>query len=149
GALEHPTSGSVEVLGKQLGRYPIQQLWPHIGNVHSRHRPSFRMTAREVVLSGRHGANATPYKWEPDSETVHRAAELEDELDVARVSEHWWETLSTGEQRRVLLARALMNHPSYLLLDEPASGLDFVGREHLLQVLDDLAARRPQLAMLM
>lgn len=148
-ATEFPTSGTVEVLGKRLGRYPIQQLWPHIGTVSSRFAPSFRMTVRDVVLSGCHGAAATPYLWEPDAAVVARSDELLAELGITALQEHWWDTLSSGEQRRTLLARALMNEPSYLVLDEAASGLDFPAREHLLEVLDDLASRRPHLAMVM
>ncbi|RXD61866.1 ATP-binding cassette domain-containing protein, partial [Xanthomonas perforans] len=47
--------------------------------------------------------------------------------------------LSAGETRRVLIARALVNRPQALLLDEPSTGLDLVARQHLLETMRHLA----------
>jgi iron complex transport system ATP-binding protein len=48
-------------------------------------------------------------------------------------------TLSTGEARRVMIARALVHRPRALLLDEPCSGLDIASRRHFLESLRELA----------
>jgi iron complex transport system ATP-binding protein len=48
-------------------------------------------------------------------------------------------TLSTGEARRVLIARALVHQPRALLLDEPCAGLDMASRRHFLENLRQLA----------
>jgi iron complex transport system ATP-binding protein len=58
-------------------------------------------------------------------------------------------TLSHGERQRVRIARALIANPELLLLDEPATGLDFPAREALLASLDALAERRPELPTIM
>ncbi|MEU2738452.1 ATP-binding cassette domain-containing protein [Streptomyces sp. NPDC007095] len=55
-------------------------------------------------------------------------------------------TLSQGERGRTLIARALTPDPRLLLLDEPATGLDLPGREHLLDALDTLRRAHPLLA---
>src|ERR1700745_2293592 len=53
GAREHPTSGTVHVLGRQLGRVDVfGELWPRIGQVVGRHVPAGRLTAAQVVLTG-------------------------------------------------------------------------------------------------
>jgi len=47
--------------------------------------------------------------------------------------------LSAGETRRVLIARALVNQPKALLLDEPSTGLDLISRQHLVDSMRNLA----------
>jgi len=47
--------------------------------------------------------------------------------------------LSAGETRRVLIARALVNRPQALLLDEPSTGLDLIAREQLIATMRELA----------
>lgn len=49
--------------------------------------------------------------------------------------------LSAGETRRVLIARALVNQPRALLLDEPSTGLDLVSRQHLVETMRHLAGQ--------
>ena len=52
-----------------------------------------------------------------------------------------YDCLSKGQQQRVFIARAMMNEPEILLLDEPCSGLDMIARETFLHNIQDLAER--------
>jgi iron complex transport system ATP-binding protein len=57
------------------------------------------------------------------------------ELEIEDLAERRYETLSTGQQRRLLLGRALVNQPNSLLLDEPTSGLDLAATFNYLKTL--------------
>jgi iron complex transport system ATP-binding protein len=146
GALQHPTSGTVEVLGARLGAVDVRDLWPRIGHVRGRQRPAGPLTVRQVVLTGLTGTDALPLRWSPSPEQQDRAAASLAAVGVQRLADRTWSTLSNGEQRRTLIARALVTTPDLLLLDEPAAGLDLPSREALVDALDGLAASQPRLA---
>jgi iron complex transport system ATP-binding protein len=69
-----------------------------------------------------------------------RALSLLTILGVRSLRDRSFGTLSEGEKKRTLIARALMPNPEILLLDEPAAGLDLGGREDLLKRFTSLAA---------
>ncbi|WP_294013432.1 ATP-binding cassette domain-containing protein [Streptomyces sp.] len=140
GAREHPTTGTVDVLGQRLGRVDVfRELWPRIGAVTGRHRPSGRLTAGQVVLTGLSGTNGLPLRWSPSADDHAAVARSLADVGISSLAYRPWDVLSNGEQRRTLLARALVRAPELLLLDEPAAGLDLPAREHLLASLDGLS----------
>jgi len=146
GALAHPTSGTVDVLGRRLGRVDIRELREHIGHVNPRHPLQSPLTIEQVVLTGATGSVELMMRWEPEAATLARARELIDRLGIGHRVDAPWTTLSQGERGRALIARALLPRPSLLLLDEPATGLDVAAREQLLAVIDEVHAAEPQLA---
>jgi len=60
-----------------------------------------------------------------------------EDFKISYIKNNHFGTLSQGEQRRTLLARAFMNEPDLLILDEPCSGLDVTSREYFLKVLEE------------
>ena len=62
-----------------------------------------------------------------------------DKFGLSYLEGHRFHTLSAGEQRRVLLARAIMANPDLLILDEPCSGLDLPAREQFLRTVENMA----------
>ena len=91
-----------------------------------------------VVLSGFYASNDT-YEYQEFSEAqVARAREVMRELGIESLAGRRFGHLSTGEQRRFLLGRALVHDPPMLVLDEPTSGLDLTA---CFQYLDLLRAQ--------
>ncbi|TWF95954.1 ABC transporter ATP-binding protein [Saccharopolyspora dendranthemae] len=146
GAHQHPTRGSVEVLGHRLGAVDMRALRSFVGHVNPRHPLRSPLTARQVVLTGATNTTELVPRWVPSDAESARAERLIGVLGIAERAEAAWNTLSQGERGRALIARALMPEPRLLLLDEPATGLDLAAREQLLTSLDELRAEHPGLA---
>lgn len=146
GAVKHPTSGTVTVLGKQLGRVDIRELRQSIGHVNPRHPLRSPLKMRDVVLTGATGTVERMMRWHPTPAQARRADELIALLGLGKLEHATWDTMSQGERGRTLIARALLPDPPLLLLDEPSTGLDVAAREQLLTTIDDLHRSHPRLA---
>ncbi|MFB0838027.1 ATP-binding cassette domain-containing protein [Arthrobacter sp. FW306-05-C] len=146
GAVNHPSSGTVSVLGERLGRVELKALRQSIGHVNPRHQVLSPLTVRQVVLTGLTGSNDLAPRWEPTHAEYAKADELVEQFGLAHKAGLRWPTLSQGERGRALIARALISSPELLLLDEPCTGLDIAAREQLLETIDDLAYTHPQMA---
>lgn len=141
GAYDHPTSGTVEVLGARLGRVDVRALRTRIGMASGALARMLRpgVTALEIVLAGRYAALETWWHQYTEADR-ERARSLLEAAGFGYTAERAFAVLSEGERQQVQLARVLMGSPELLLLDEPAAGLDVGGRERLVRRLSDLAA---------
>lgn len=136
----HPTRGAVHILGQTLGRVDVRRLRERIGLVSSAVAKKLMpgVSAEGVVVAGRHAAlEPWWHSYSPDDH--HRAAGLLADAGFADIADRPFGVLSDGERQQVLLARAMINDPDLLLLDEPAAGLDMGGRERLVARLAAIA----------
>ncbi|MFE2092297.1 ABC transporter ATP-binding protein [Streptomyces sp. NPDC059460] len=146
GAVTHPTDGSVEILGRTIGRVDLRELRTLLGHVNPRHPLRSPLSVREVVLTGLTNSVEPVPRWSASDEQEAQADRLLKMLGMEAKTGSRWPSLSQGERGRTLIARALMPQPRLLLLDEPATGLDLAAREQLLDALDALREEHPQLA---
>jgi len=102
----------------------------HLGNPLGQH----------VILSGYYSSIGIADHHRYSADQHDRAAALMRELGIAHLHDRPFASMSTGEQRRFLLGRALVHDPEVLVLDEPTSGLDLRATFQYLQLVRDLIA---------
>lgn len=96
-------------------------------------------TVFDIVLGGFFGSVGVPFHIGASDEQVEQARKAIREIGIPSLSERDMLTLSTGQARRALIARALINGPALLVFDEPTSGLDPEGAWNMRQSLSALA----------
>jgi iron complex transport system ATP-binding protein len=97
------------------------------------------ITGREAVLSGFFGSVGVQPYHQITPEVERRTADILELLEIPHLAERDVNEMSSGEARRVLLARALVHDPRALVLDEPSNSLDVAAQHELRELLRKLA----------
>jgi len=129
GTLDKPTSGSIKFESQDVNTLSEKKLASfrnmNIGFVFQFHHLLPEFTALENLCIPAFIAGIS------QKEAKLRAMELLEFLHLTERAEHKPSALSGGEQQRVAVARALMNHPSVILADEPSGNLDSANAKEL------------------
>ncbi|MDO5453551.1 MAG: ABC transporter ATP-binding protein [Corynebacterium sp.] len=140
GAEEFPSQGVAYVLGERIGKTDMRDLRAMIGvstSALANRIPADEKVGDLVISAG----YAVLGRWmeEYDDMDLEQATETLEQVGAMHLIDRTWGTLSEGERKRVLIARAIMINPELLILDEPGAGMDLGGREDLVAYLGDLA----------
>ncbi len=141
GGLTPPTSGQVRVGDEDLaamtdaGRTRMRRRT--VGFVFQKFNLLPNLTARDNIAVSRY-LSGTDRKPDPHFEEILRL------LGIAHRLDHKPNALSGGEQQRIAIARAVVNHPAILLADEPTGNLDTENSKAVLEILRDLNQRTGQ-----
>ncbi len=122
-------------------RASVQEINQTVGVVSTsvQDRMLVHRTVLDIVLGGFFGSVGVPYHLAASDEQVDRAHQALREIGIASLAQRDMLTLSTGQVRRALIARALINAPRVLIFDEPCVGLDPEAMWNLRQSLSALA----------
>ncbi|HMM26252.1 MAG TPA: ATP-binding cassette domain-containing protein, partial [Pseudoxanthomonas mexicana] len=133
----------VKVFG--LRRWNVNELRNRLGLVTSdltrdlQQMPYLRV--EDAVVTGFFSSFVVPPHRQVDADMRAKARHALEQVRATPLADRQVAELSTGEMRRVLIARALVHEPQALLLDEPTAGLDLVARRQFLGLMRSLAQR--------
>ena len=136
-------SNEIYLFGRRRGTgESIWEIKKRIGLVSSEFQMSYRqnISVEEVILSG--FFDSVGLYRRPSSRQKKTAAEWIRTLGIARLREQVFTRLSFGEQKMVLIARAMVKSPLLLILDEPCQGLDPANRRRVLDLIDRIGVKR-------
>jgi iron complex transport system ATP-binding protein len=138
-----PSTGTVRVDGRTYGRVNLGDVRRRIGLIEPSRMPKFddRMCIRDVVATGLFGTILLPLHRDVTDSQRRRVDEEMASVGLGEIGERAYGALSSGEQMKTLLARAMVSNAKILLLDEPTVGLDIGSRAACVAVLDRLLAR--------
>jgi iron complex transport system ATP-binding protein len=132
-------AGRISLGGEDTARWSRERVARAMAYVPQAHTPPFAFTVREVVTMGR--ASHLHWSASPGYRDEALADEAMHTLSIEHLADARYTEVSGGERQLVLIARALAQEAQVLVMDEPASSLDFGNQVRVLTQVKTLAAR--------
>jgi len=136
--LERPAEGEVFLDGTPIRHLRRREIARSIAYIPQSHAPIFPYRVREVVSLGRTPSAGLFRSFRREDHDVADSALAQ--VGLSRLGERLYTQLSGGELQLVLIARALAQGSSLLIMDEPFAGVDYGNQQRLLACLQDLAS---------
>ncbi len=131
-------TGTIQLLGKDISKISHTDIARIIGYVPQAHVPPFPFSVGDVVAMGRTAHLSLFSAPSLDDELI--AFEALEKLGISKLYERPYTEISGGERQLVLIARALAQQTTMLIMDEPTANLDFGNQVRVLERIEDLAA---------
>lgn len=131
--------GKANVLGFQFGGCPIADLRKHIGWISNAlsQNLSPTETCLDIVLSGKFASIGL---WDKvTEEEIAEADAILKQLDITKLRDRQYGTMSQGEKQKVIIARALISNPDIIIFDEAFNGLDIFAKKDMSDLITRLA----------
>ena len=135
--LQKPLSGTILADGEDIAKWSPKEISRILGYVSQFHVPPFPYMVKDVVLLGRLGS--TGYFGQPSREDLEIVESVMDEMGISYLRTTPYTEISGGERQLVMIAKVLAQQPQFLVLDEPASNLDF---GNMVKVINKIRALR-------
>jgi len=133
----NPLSGGRVMLdGRDMAEFQPREMASALAYIPQNHNAVFSYTVLELVLMGR--VNHFSAFAVPKAVDEQKARECLDKLRIGHLADRNYTKLSGGQQQLVLIARALAQEAQILIMDEPASALDYANSRLILDAVNDL-----------
>ncbi len=141
--LQKPTEGSIKVNGKDVTTLKGKELAKEIGFV-PQTTPVSNMSVFDAILVGR-----KPYiEWMAREEDIDKVADIIASLGMEKLALRNLSEISGGEFQKVQIARAIVQEPSLIVLDEPTNNLDIANQHRTMHMIMDVVRSRKVCTMM-
>ncbi|MCM1226977.1 MAG: ABC transporter ATP-binding protein [Clostridium sp.] len=130
-------SGETLLCGNKITNMKPKDIWSTISYIPQSHGFAFSYTALEMIMMGRCSHLGTFSQ--PGKAEIEMAEQMMKKVGITRLANKDCNRMSGGELQMVLIARALINEPKLIILDEPETGLDFHNQILVLNMIEKLA----------
>lgn len=135
--VRRPEGGTLILDGRPVSDYRRQEIARHAAFIPQNHSVAFPYTVREAVLMGR--TAHLPAFGSPGAEDEALARDAMERVGISRLADRPYGSISGGELRLVLLARALCQQTPLVLMDEPTAHLDYRNELRFLEIVCQLS----------